>query len=614
MVLERGDVPPENFWKIESFYESMEAWKEDFDRLANRGKTSFSELQKHKGGLHLGSDKILETLNLYFEIDRFLSKLHVYANLRHDEDLEKEEPKKAYDLALSLYQKFATDAAWIEPELLNLPEEKFQSLLQEKHLELYKTYLNRLHRMKAHVLTEKEETLLAASIKSLDGFKKVFSSLNNVDMVFEPVEDSLGNKLELTNGTYAIYLKSKDRKLRKEAYQNLHAGYEALENTLCETLKGEMEGQAFLAKARNFSSSLEAALKPNNIDLFVYESLIKGVNAKLPLLQRYTKLRKKMLQVQDLYPYDLYVPLVDQVEKKWEYKEAVDLVLTSLEPLGEEYRRILEKGLKEEGWVDIYENKRKRSGAYSFGCYDSHPFILLNYHGLFTDVTTLSHEAGHSMHSYFSRSNQPYVYSSYSIFLAEIASTFHEQLLFSQFLKEEKEPLARAYILNFALEQIRATLYRQTLFAEFELQLHDWIEKGVPITPPFLKKAYLSLYKKYYGEELTLSEEDPVCIEWSRIPHFYSSYYVYQYATGISAALAFFQKIEEGTFDREKYLHFLSSGSSKDPIETLKEAGVDLTDPKVVENALNYFEKLLQEFEACIESVSLEKRDMALEE
>ncbi len=615
MVLERSEVPPENFWKVESLYESIEKWREDLEGFSEKkGDFYFPDIQRHRGNLHLGSKEVAETLNLYFEVERFLSKLHTYAHLRHDEDLEKEGPKKANDTISSLYHRFSQETAWIEPELLHLPENSFQKLLEEKDLQLYKTYLTRLHRMRFHTLGEKEEELLAMSAKSLQGFHKVFSNLSGIDMVFEPAEDSAGNKQELTEGTYSIYLKSGDRKLRQESYQNLHAGYESFQNTFCEILKGEVESQVFCAKARRFEDCLQAAIKPKNIDRSVYESLIQGVQARLDLLHRYTKLRKKILKVENLYPYDLYVPLVGEVEEKWDYKQAVDLVLDSLSPLGDKYRAILEKGLKEEGWVDIYENKRKRSGAYSSGCYDSHPYILLNYHGFFSDVTTLTHEAGHSMHSYKSRTCQPYLYADYPIFLAEVASTFHEQLLLTHLLKKEKNLRKRAYLLNFALEQIRTTLYRQTLFAEFELMLHKWVEEGIPVTPQLLRREYLGLYQKYYGETLTLSEQEPVAVEWARVPHFYYNYYVYQYATGISAALAFSQKEQQGNFDREVYLQFLSSGCSKDPIETLQEAGVDLTSPKVVEEALCYFGKLLEEFEKCIENTSMENTDMALEE
>ncbi|PIS03245.1 MAG: oligoendopeptidase F, partial [Chlamydiae bacterium CG10_big_fil_rev_8_21_14_0_10_42_34] len=382
------------------------------------------------------------------------------------------------------------------------------------------------------------------------------------------------------------------------AFKNLHQGYEAHANTICELIQGQVQSHLFVARARKFKSCLEAALFPHQIDRAVYENLIASVRKRLPLMHEYIALRKKMLNLPEIHMYDLYVPLMDEAQSNMDYNEARQAVIASVAPMGPKYQAELKKGLLDDRWVDAFENVRKRSGAYSSGCYDSMPYILMNYHGTLNDVLTLAHEAGHSMHSLLSRQNQPYIYSQYPIFVAEVASTFNEQLLLNHLKSKAKSDRDQAFLVNYQIEGIRGTILRQTLFAEFELQLHKWAEEGVPFTPALLKKYYTQLNRDYYGPDIVLDPE--LEIEWARIPHFYYNFYVYQYATGLSAALALFQKAMVDEKAKENYIGFLSSGGSKYPIDLLVGAGVDMRKPDAVNAALDYFEKLLQELKECL--------------
>jgi oligoendopeptidase F len=452
--------------------------------------------------------------------------------------------------------------------------------------------------MRPHTLPFEQEELMALSGKALDASYKAFGALNNADLSFKPAIDSKGEEHPLSNGTYLSLLRSPDRNLRRTAYENLHRGFESHANTLCELIQGQVQSHLFVARARKFNSCLEAALFPHQIDRSVYENLIASVRKRLPLMHEYIAIRKKMLKLPEIHMYDLYVPLFEDVEVNMDYEEARQAVIASVAPLGAKYQGQLGKGLLEERWVDAFENVRKRSGAYSSGCYDSMPYILMNYHGTLNDVLTLAHEAGHSMHSLLSRTNQPYIYSQYPIFVAEVASTFNEQLLLSHLKSKAQSDKTQAFLANYQIEGIRGTIIRQTLFAEFELQLHKWAEAGVSLTPTLLKQYYVQLNRDYYGPDIILDPE--LAIEWARIPHFYYNFYVYQYATGLSAALALFQQAMKDDSAKARYLEFLSSGGSKFPIELLKGAGVDMRKPDAVNAALDYFEQLLHELKKCL--------------
>ena len=496
--------------------------------------------------------------------------------------------------AQNLLNQFHSETSWLEPSILSLDKIALDEILKQEKSNQFHAYLKKLILMKEHVLSDKEEKILALSSAPFSSISKSFSLLNNADLKFSPAKNSKGEESELTHGTYSLHLKSKDRVLRKSAFENMHQAFSDYENTVTELLSGCIQQHHFFAKARGYSSCLHAALFPNQIDTSVYHNLIETIHENLNPLKKYLSLRKKLLKLDQLHVYDLFVPLVDDVKMDFPYEKAVDIVLESLLPLGENYNKILSEGLKQKRWVDVYENKGKRSGAYSSGCYDSYPYMLLNYQGMFSDVMTLSHEIGHSMHSHMSNTHQPYQNSGYSIFVAEVASTFNEELTFRKLLNLAKTPKERVYILSQKIDSIRSTLYRQALFAEFELKIHEAVEKNIPITPAYLKDLYMELNHLYYGDDLKL--DDILAVECLRIPHFYYNFYVYQYATGISAAYALAEKVlskEENALD--SYLTFLSSGSSKFPLELLKKAGVDMTSSSSINILINQFDHLVKE-------------------
>lgn len=599
---ERREVAQADMWNVEALYPSWDAWEEDM-RLRGRESEQlhWPEIEAARSACRESPEKLKELLDLFLNFDRHLSKLYTYAHLRHDEDVAEETGKKAYVRISSLLHAFRQETAWIEPEILALPQEKLTALLRANTLSSYTFYLEKMVRMKAHMLSAEQEALVALAGKPLDSASHAFSAFNNADLKFAPVKTSQGELKELTHGKYLVYLRDSDRHLRKEAFCNVHKAFSAYENTVCELLNGQVQKHVFEAKARGFNSCLEAALFPNQVDKEVYTALIAAVRSHLPALHRYMKVRKKALGLSELHLYDLHVPLFQPIQKQTCYEEAVPLIIAALHPLGEEYQSLLKRGLSEERWVDRYENKNKRSGAYSSGCYDSMPYILMNYHGAFHDVMTLAHEAGHSMHSFFSHRSQPYHYSHYSIFVAEVASTFNEELVLQHLLKQAKTKEEKGFFINQQLDDMRATLLRQTLFAEFELKIHSFAEQGIPLTPALLKSEYLALNTEYFGPDVIIDEE--IAIEWARIPHFYYNFYVYQYATGISAAQALSRRVlSGGEKERNDYLSFLSAGSSQYPIDVLKLAGVDMRTKEPVESAMRHFSELVDALEELIDS------------
>ncbi len=595
--MKRSEVAAQDRWNVEAFYPSLEAWNKDFNQLKVQGPgTVWDQIKSLKGRLGEGPATVVKLLELYLELDRHLTKLYTYSHLRHDEDVGNTENKEAYLKISALSHEFREELAWVEPELLQLPEKELQNLLDSAQVKPYRFYLEKIVRLKPHTLDEKEEAMLASAGQALDTASRAFGAFNNADLKFPKVMDEKGELHELTHGTYMTYMASPDRTLRKETFQTLHRTFGLWENTLCELIHGQAQKHYFYAKARHFDSCLDAALFPHRIDPKVYRALIGTVRAHLPVLHRYMALRKKLLGVDELHLYDLRVPLVEGVDIKMDFEEAAHMIVESVAPLKENYQQILKKGFFEERWVDRYENERKRSGAYSSGCYDSHPYILMNYHGRFQDIMTLSHEAGHSMHSYMSMKNQPYHDSSYVIFVAEVASTFNEELTLMHLLKKVTDPRQRAYIINQKVEDLRNTFFRQVMFAEFELKIHECVEKGIPLTPDFLNKEYLQLNKDYFGASVVIDDE--IKYEWARIPHFYYNFYVYQYATGISAAHALVQKVlKEGP---DAYLQFLSSGGSRFPLDILKSAGVDMTTSDPIVETLKHFEDLTTQLEEAL--------------
>ncbi len=597
---QRSEISSANHWNVEALYPSWERWEEELKEVGREGKAPhWPEIAALQHGWKESPEHLKILIDLYCAIDRKLSKLYTYAHLRHDEDVAEETAKKAHSRITTLLHDFSQETSWIEPELLALPKEELSALIYSEELKPYLFYLEKMVRMKKYTLPAAQEELLALAGKPLEAASLAFGAFNNADLKFPPAQDSQGVMRELTHGKYLLYLRGSDRLLRESAFKNLHRSFAAYENTLCELLSGQVQGHLLGVKARKFSSCLQAALFPHQIDPSVYTALIEAVHAQLPALHRYMRLRKKIMGIEQLHLYDLYVPLIKEVEMGMAYEEATKLIVESVAPLGKEYQRQLKQGLTEERWVDRYENARKRSGAYSSGCYDSMPYILMNYHGTFSDVMTLAHEAGHSMHSLLSRQHQPYHYSQYSIFVAEVASTFNEELLLRHLVSKAKTKEQKAFLINQKLDDMRGTLLRQTLFAEFELKIHQFAEQGIPLTPALLKKEYKELNATYFGPDVCIDEEAD--IEWARIPHFYYNFYVYQYATGISAAHALVDRVlNGGDRERQDYLTFLSSGSSLYPIDVLKLAGVNMKERKPVEAAMRHFGDLVSELETLL--------------
>lgn len=600
MVTERKDVPLEDRWNVEDFYPTFQAWEEAFEKGNRNGQSPrWPEIAAYKGKLGEGASTLKTALETIIKIDRELSSLYTYAHLRHDEDITDDTHKTALTKVTAVIHDFAQETSWFEPELLALPESTIHEYLNSPALAEYRFHIEKIVRIKKHVLPPEQEALMALAQKALEAPHKAFSAINDADFNFGFATDSKGNKRELTHATHSLYLRDPDRALRESAYKTMLQKYGHYENTLSELINGEIQSHLFNARARHYPSCLDAALFSKDIDTNVYHSLVKAVNEELGAYHKYLQLRERVLNIGPLHLYDMTVPLTPNVDIKLTYQEAEQLVIESVAPLGEEYQHLLKKGLERQRWVDRYENKNKRSGAYSSGCYDSQPYILMNYKELLRDAFTLAHEAGHSMHSLLSHRNQPYHYGDYSIFVAEVASTFNEELLMRLMLQRAKTTEEKIFLINQKLEDIIGTLFRQTMFAEFELFLHHMAEKNAPLTPKLLKGEFRTLTAKYFGPHVILDEETD--IGWARIPHFYYNFYVYQYATGISAALALAEKVVNGgVAERDAYLSFLKGGCSRYPIDLLKQAGVDMRTPQPVQAAIKKFSGLVDQLEELL--------------
>jgi oligoendopeptidase F len=592
MTVPRSEILKSDRWNIEALFPTAESWQQELAATT----PLISEMDAFKGKLATNLKKALVTL---FSIERRLRKLYTYAHLRHDEDTSDNESKNQYEMIVGLYHQFSQETSWLQPELLHMPEKELFALIKDPTLAEYHFFLEKLVRLKPHTLSTEQEELVALADQALDTAKNTFGAINNADFKFGTVLDGAGNEKPLTHALYGLYMRDRDRVLRKNAFQAQLGKYQSFENSLASLLSGQVQSHLFNARARKYSSCLEAALYTKNVDLEVYHALIKAVHSKIGELHRYLALRKKLLGLDELHFYDLHVPLVPSFEMKMSYDEAEELVIESVKPLGSEYVDLLRHGLKTGRWVDRYENQNKRSGAYSSGCYDSMPYILMNYKGILRDVFTLAHEVGHSMHSLYSRKNQPYHYADYTIFVAEVASTFNEELLTRTLVKRAKSTEEKAFLINEKIEDIRSTLFRQVMFAEFELFIHDAAEKRIPLTPQLLKEQFLKLNSFYFGNEVVLDPE--IAIEWAKVPHFYYNFYVYQYATGISAALALCEKVVHGgQKEQTDYLNFLRSGSSDYPLNLLKSAGVDMRTAQPVLAAIDEFSSLVSQLEKLL--------------
>jgi len=591
-LLKRSEVDRKYTWAIEDLYATDEAWQDEF-RIINE---LIPKVMEYQGRLTKSSDLLLGFLELSDEISMLLERVYVYASQKYHEDTSNAKYQDLSNKANALSVRISSALAFATPEILSIPEEILKDFFNENEkLKMYHFFIKDILRIKPHVLSKEMEELLADAGEMADAPGNIFSMFNNADIKFPQMIDEEGETVRITHGRYGSFLESKDRRVRREAFEGVYATYRAYQNTLAASFSANVKQEFFFAKARKYSSSLEKALDGSNIPVDVYTNLISAVHEKLPLLHRYIALRKRLLGVDELHMYDLYAPLVQDVEMKIPFEEAKKLVAEALKPLGSSYQAILSEGYNNQ-WIDIYENENKRSGAYSWGAFGTHPYVLLNYQDRLNHVFTLAHEMGHAIHSYHSDKTQPFLYAGYKIFVAEVASTCNEALLMDYMLHHTEDKKEKAYLINHFLEQFKGTLYRQTMFAEFEMITHKMVEDGESLTAEALSKIYHDLNVTYFGSEIVIDSE--IDMEWARIPHFYNAFYVYQYATGYSAAIALSRRIlKEGNKAVDDYIRFLSGGSSDYPIELLKGAGVDMSTKEPVKQALDLFDELLDQME-----------------
>jgi oligoendopeptidase F len=590
----RSEVAKENTWAIEDLFASDELWYKNLEVLRGyKGK-----ILAFKGKLGSSSKTLLEFYQQVEELLRLLDDLLNYSSRKRDQDTKNSTYQAMDGAMMTAYVEVSEALSFETPEIILIPDERMEKFYQEeKGLELYRRHIESQRRMKAHVLSDAEERLLAAAGEMSSAPGTINSTLNNADLVFPEITDEDGDKVRITHGNFIPFMNSKDRRVRIEAFDALYGVYEQFKNTSASILNAQMKQLQFFAKAKKYNTAIEAALDVTEVPVSVYHSLIEAVNKNLPYLHRYMEIRKKVLGVEELHMYDLYTPIIEEADSKVSFEEAKKTIIEALRPMGEDYIRILEEGFNNR-WIDVYENEGKRSGAYSSGA-RVHPYVLMNYADTIDSMFTLAHEMGHALHSYFSNHTQPTIYSDYVIFVAEVASTCNENLLMQYLLKNTTDKKKRAYLINHLLENYRTTLYRQTMFAEFELMINTKAEQGETLTADMLCEMYRGLNEKYYGKDVVI--DDKIAVEWARIPHFYYNYYVFQYATGYSAAVALSNRIlTEGEPAVKDYLKFLSGGRSADPISLLKIAGIDMSTSKPVEEALMKLGDLLDEFESLI--------------
>ena len=594
----RSDLSEEMTWDLTKIFKNNQEFEQAFQLL----EKEIQEIFDLKGSLGNNSQSFLNAIEGILSVYRKIEVVYVYAHLKNDQDTANTENQELYAKASSLLTQAGEAISWFEPEVLMLSDEKINGYFSENvALNVYKHFIDNILADRPHVLSAEQEALLAGAGEIFGGSSNTFAILNNADLKFPVIENEKGEKIQLTHGIYGQLMENIDRSVRKTAFEGLYSVYQQFSNTFASTLSSHVKVHNYKAKVHHYPSARAASLSSNHIPETVYDTLVEVVNENLPLLHRYVKLRKKMLKLDEVHMYDMYTPILGEVSIKYSYEEAKEKAKQALLPLGAEYLTVVEEAF-DSRWIDVVENKGKRSGAYSSGAYDTAPYILLNWHDSLDQLYTLVHEMGHSVHSYFSRKNQPYVYGDYSIFLAEIASTTNENILTEYLLETESDPKIRAYVLNHYLDGFKGTIFRQTQFAEFEHFIHEEDAKGTPLTSEFLSENYAKLNEKYYGSEIVQDSE--ISLEWSRIPHFYYNYYVFQYATGFSAASALAGKIlSKDSTSLEKYLTYLKSGSSDYPIEVMKRAGVDMTKPQYINDAMTLFESRLDELESLIKTL-----------
>lgn len=594
-VKDRKDIDVKDTWNLESIYANNELWEADYAAL----EKDAAEFAKLKGAIEADVSKIPAVLDAYYGLHRRLSKLSVYARMRFDQDTTDSTYQTMSAKIGSLGVKIGAASAFVEPEILSYSKEQLEAAEKEnERTAYYGRKIEEMLRGQEHTLDAEKEELLAAAGDMAEAPDDIFSVLMNADMKYPDIVLEDGTHLPLTNSTYISYMESPDRAVREGAFKTLYGQIASLKNTFAAIYRGNLKQAKFYAQSRKYSSARAMYLADSNVPESVYDNLLSAVHEALPMMYRYVAVRKKVLGVDKLHMYDVYTPIVAAQNQTYEFEQAKQMVLEALKPMGEDYLSHAREGL-ENRWIDIYPNKGKKGGAYSWGCYDSQPFILLNYTKNLDSVFTLIHEMGHSIHSYYSRTAQDYAYSDYKIFVAEVASTCNECLLMHDLLEKTTDKEQRKYLLNHYLDSFKGTLFRQTMFAEFEKTAHDYCAQGKPLTAEALSQMYLELNQKYFGPDMEKDEE--IAYEWMRIPHFYTPFYVYQYATGYSAAVALSAKIlKEGKPAVDAYMSFLNGGESKDPIDLLKMAGVDMTTEKPVADALALFGELVTELETLV--------------
>jgi len=592
----RSEIDNKYKWNIERLYKDIEAWEQDFTNL----KSKVPELESFSGRLS-NAKELVRFLDISVEVSRLLDKLESYAYLRGDEDNSNAEFQVLSSKISAYSAEVSTTSAFFIPELLALPEGTIEGLIKScAELKKYEFYLEKILNKKPHMLNAEQEKLLAIVSDSLYQAEELYDMFTSADIIFPKIKDEKGNEVQLTEGNFGSFRKSKDRKVRKAAFEAYYGTYNMYRNTMAASLMCAAKTTVTESKIRNYASALESSLKPNNIPVEVYNNVIDTINKNLSSLHRYVKLKKRLLNLEEIHMYDTYMPLFEAAEDSHiAYEDGVQMILEGLSPLGEEYSNIFKEGIRE-GWVDVFENKGKYGGGYSRGCYDSMPYILMNYNYELYDVSTLAHEIGHSIHSYYSRKHQPYIYARSEWFCQEVASTTNECLLMDNLIKKEADKKKRLSLINEQLEVIKATVFVQTMFAEFEKITHESVEAGNPLSADDLCKIYHDLNAKYFGPDIIVDEA--IDIGWASIPHFYCDFYVYQYVTGYAAACSFSHMImEEGESAVERYTTFLKSGCNDYPIEILKKAGVDMTTPKPIEDAIKKFDELIDMLEKEIQ-------------
>ncbi|SFB33844.1 oligoendopeptidase F [Cohnella sp. OV330] len=594
-VLKRGEVPAEHRWHLEDIYPDQAAWDREYAQV----RAQIGEIASFQGKL-----KDAAAISACFAKDDELSllteRLYVYANMRSHEDMADSKYQALSEKAKKLSVEAGEATSYITPEILSLSEETLEGIVADPSLKpTYRRTLEEMLRRKPHTLSKSEESLLAQVGNLSQAPTTIFGMLNNADMKFPKVKNEKGEEVELTHGRYIQFLESRDRGVREAAFKAVYDTYGKWRNTLAATLNANVTKNLFYAHARHYPSALEMSLFGDNIPVSVYDNLISTIHEHLPLMHRYMALRKKLLKVDELHMYDLFAPLVDEFDMDIGYADAKKTVYDSLKPLGDDYRKVLQEGF-DKGWIDVYENEGKRSGAYSWGAYGTHPYVLLNHKDNLNSMFTLAHEMGHALHSYYSDESNEYRDAQYTIFLAEVASTLNEALLMDYLLDKSKDPKEKMYLLTYYADQFRTTVFRQTMFAEFEKIVHAKAESGESLTPEELSAIYYDLNVKYYGTDMVVDKD--IEMEWARIPHFYTSFYVYKYATGFSAATSFAKQIlSEGQPAVDRYLGFLKSGGNDYSINILKKAGVDMSTPAPIEQALSVFEGLIEQMEQLTE-------------